>query len=140
MKLLHLMSSDISQVSCENRCFCTYGPHILMKIDYLQCFNNVHFQTPSRGVIQVFSFENRQKSKVQMFENLSFLNYLTIDKNLKVGYLKISDFDVQLFIFDIRQKSICPIFENLRFLVIQVFLLTMGKKRKVRFIKAGEKV
>ena len=51
-----------------------------MKIDILQCFHIVHWQTPSRGVIQVFSFENRQKSKVQMFENLKFFNYLTIDK------------------------------------------------------------
>ena len=95
MKLPDLLSkfySDISQAFCEDRCFCTYGPHILMKIDILQCFHNVHWQTPSRGVIQIFSFENRQKSKVQMFENLRFFNYLTIDKNLKVGYLKIFGF------------------------------------------------
>ena len=98
-----------------------------MKIDILQCFYNVHWQTPSRGVIQVFSFENRQKSKVQMFENLNFFNYLTMDKNLKVRYLKISGFDVQLFTFDVRQTSICPIFENLRFLVIKVFLLTRSE-------------
>ena len=112
----------------------------VMKIDILQCFYNVHWQTPSRGVIQVFSFGNRQKSKVQMFENLKFFNYLTMDKNLKLGYLKISGFDVQLFIFDVTQKSICPIFKNLKVSCDPSFLLARGKNRKVGFIKAGEKV